>query len=572
MPPGPIEIKIDAAGSPQPAALFQGLGLSWDESGVTGPDGSRAFLAPGPAGAFGLGYRAGGRTVRLTSALDPAAEDRRLVEGLTLKNGEGVLCFGLGLGYHLEELHRRLDPAAPLWVLESRPALAAAAVLRRALAPLFARPGFKLFVGPFGSGLPPGRPAKILWRPATRRYFAAEYPKGSAADPAGRPRRRPRRLLLFQSGYYLERELGNAARALGLETAAWRFPRTLTGRGESFRELLKLIKNFRPDLALTVNHLGFDAEGLMDDLFSRLSLPAASWFVDSPVFILGSGAPGPLVSAFSWDRDYLDFLRRRGFNRVVHLPLAADENFFRPAAASPRRPVAFVGDSLTAATDKYLLKLGVAAGGENRERFLAEVDRQAEAFLKSPALLPDPEPLVRLAEIFNLTDQANRLTDFQALVTWRAGRLWRLAVLAGQSPGLLHAAGDPGWGPLLRLPPGRLTPPLDYYADLAPYYQTSAVNLNITSAQMKTGLNQRVFDVPAAGAFLLTDRREQLFELFRDGEEVVTYQSPAEAAHLAAWYAARPEARRKIARAARARVLGGHLYRHRLAALLAALG
>ncbi|MDR2934897.1 MAG: glycosyltransferase [Candidatus Adiutrix sp.] len=564
----PIEVKAPAGERPDTAALFPDLVFT--EEGVAGPDGSRAWLEPGPAGAWGLSHSQGGRTVRLASALDPAAEDRRLVEGLDLPEGEGVLCFGLGLGYHLEELHRRLDPAAPLWVLESRPALAAAALKARDLSPLFRRPGFRLLVGPFEGGLPPGPrpPARVLWRPATRRHFSAEYP---VPAPAAGPRRRPpRRLLLFQSGYYLEKEVARAAQALGLTTAAWVFPRTLTGRGEHFRELLTLIKNFRPDLALTVNHLGFDAEGLMDDLFTRLGLPAASWFVDSPVFILGPKPPSPLVSAFTWDRDYLDYLKGRGFSRVRRLPLAADEELFRPGPAEPiRRPVSFVGDSLTAATEKYLGKLAVP--GPARPAFLKAIDARAEAFLADRALLPEPGPLARLAKARGLAVRPDSLTDLQALVTWRASRSWRLRVLQGQAPGLLHAAGDRGWRELLGLPPDRLSPPLDYYDGLAAYYRTSAVNLNITSAQMKTGLNQRVFDVPAAGAFLLTDRRDQLFEFFEDGREVATYESPEEAARLAAWYSERPAAREKIARAARARVLRAHLYRHRLAELLAAL-
>jgi spore maturation protein CgeB len=567
-----LSIEVKAGARPDPALLFPDLVFT--ENSVAGPDGSRAWLESGPAGALCLSHSQGGRTIRLTSALNPAAEDRSLVDGLDLAPDEGVLCFGLGLGYHLEELHRRLAPAAPLWVLESRPALAAAALKARNLAPLFKRPGFRLLVGPFEGGLPsePRPPARVLWRPATWRHFAAEYrswASWAAADAKSR-RRAKRRLLLFQSGYYLERELARAAAALGLETAVWNFPRTLTGRGESFRELLDIIKNFRPDLALTVNHLGFDAEGLMDDLFTRLGLPAASWFVDSPVFILGSGQPSPLVSAFTWDCDYLDFLKGRGFRRVRHLPLAADEELFRPAPSAPERPVAFVGDSLTGATEKYLGKLAVP--GPSRPSFLKAIDARAEAFLADRALLPEPEPLARLAEARGLADRPDLLTDLQALVTWRASRKWRLDVLRGQNPDLLHAAGDSGWRELLSdLPPDRLAPPLDYYNGLAAYYRASAVNLNITSAQMKTGLNQRVFDVPAAGAFLLTDCRDQLFGLFENGREVVTYQSPEEAARLAAWFAGRPKAREKIARAARARVLGGHLYRHRLAELLAAM-
>ncbi len=548
-------------------------GLRFEGDRVTAAGGGVASLELGPKGFYGLSHAEGSRLVRLASAMDPAAEDRALVERFAPDPERGVLCVGLGLGCHLEELARRLAPEAPLWVLESRPELAGCALAHRDLSALFTRPGFRLFIGPFterpwGDETPP---PQVLWRPSTARHFAAEYPGVPVpARPAARPRL-ARRLLVFQSGYFLDRELANAARELGLETAAWRFERGLEADGDNFRDLLGLIKNFRPELVLTVNHLGFDAEGIMDDLFTRLKLPVASWFVDSPAFILGDNRPSPYVAAFSWDRDYLPFLRGRGFARVRHLPLATDESFFHPRSAplTPAHTLAFVGDSLTAATDKALGKLGLDPAEARVPEILAAADRLAGEFLGRPDLWPASETLTDLAGLANTP--AEKLLDLAALVTWRASRLKRLEVLRALPWPRLTVAGDRHWGPLLGLDAGRLIPALDYYTELAPFYQASRVNLNITSAQMKTGLNQRVFDVPAAGAFLLTDHQEQLADLFEPGREVVTYRDPAEARHLALWYADRPEARESVIRAAGRRIHNEHLYRHRLAALLAAM-
>lgn len=545
------------------------------ESGLESSSGAVARLEPGPTGAFGLSLAEGGRTIRLVSAVNPAAEDRNLVDRFNPKPGQGVICLGLGLGYHLEELVRRLGPDDPVWVFESRPELAAAALMSRDLSAMLSRPGFRLFVGPWSGRAPWGEeeiPAyRVLWRPAAARYFAGEYPwfapPPAAASAHLKPT--PRRLLLFQSGYYLDRELSNAAKALGLETAVWNFERGETADGGNFKQLLELIKSFRPDLALTVNHLGFDAEGLMDDLFSRLKLPAASWFVDSPAFILGENRPSPWVSAFSWDKDYLKMLKNKGFATVAHLPLATDDQFFRPDQSSPpARPLAFVGDSLTMATAKYMLKLGLRADSEKFSGFLDETDKLAEAFLDNADLLPDPDGLAKLAAPAGLAPEAERLADLGALVTWRASRIRRTRVLAAVKESGLTVAGDKHWSGLLNLRPERLLPPLDYYTELKSFYQKTMVNINITSAQMKTGLNQRVFDVPASGAFLLTDHKEQLFELFEPGREVVTYQEPQEARQLAAWYAGHPAAREGVIRAAHERVSGCHLYRHRLKELL----
>ena len=88
---------------------------------------------------------------------------------------------------------------------------------------------------------------------------------------------------------------------------------------------------------------------------------------------------------------------------------------------------------------------------------------------------------------------------------------------------------------------------------------------------MKAAVNQRVFDVPAAGGFLLTDFREQLAECFEPGREMVCYQEPGELPELAEFYLKRPELRARLARRARRRVLAEHTYRHRVAAMVETL-
>ena len=89
---------------------------------------------------------------------------------------------------------------------------------------------------------------------------------------------------------------------------------------------------------------------------------------------------------------------------------------------------------------------------------------------------------------------------------------------------------------------------------------------------MKGAVNQRVFDVPATGAFLLTDYREQVENLFEPGREIICYHSPEEATDLARRYLARPQDRLAVAAAARARILAEHSYEHRVRALMDRMG
>ena len=50
------------------------------------------------------------------------------------------------------------------------------------------------------------------------------------------------------------------------------------------------------------------------------------------------------------------------------------------------------------------------------------------------------------------------------------------------------------------------------------------INLNITSSQMPTGVNQRVLISLQSGSFVLNDKQSDLEELF-EKDEVVTYCS-----------------------------------------------
>lgn len=85
---------------------------------------------------------------------------------------------------------------------------------------------------------------------------------------------------------------------------------------------------------------------------------------------------------------------------------------------------------------------------------------------------------------------------------------------------------------------------------------------------MKGAVNQRVFDVPASGAFLLTDRRRQMERLFEPNREMAMYDRPEDVSDQIRRWLDDPAGRARLAEAGRRRVLAEHTYDHRLAALL----
>jgi spore maturation protein CgeB len=382
------------------------------------------------------------------------------------------------------------------------------------------------------------------------------------------------RVILFSSGYFLEREIESACNRLNWPIKKLALPGGQVGSTEFVASLLAAVAGFSPDFVLTVNHMGLDQQGALLDLLGRMALPLASWFVDNPRLILHDfpGQPSPWCLPFTWDKGSLDTLAAKGFAQAVHLPLATDTGLFRPGLAPGpkawRARVSFVGDSMEAP---------VAGLRQRLQAFpdiLAGVSGAARGFAVSSVrevlnYLRDQEPDLYRSWQALPADQAR--LDFEQLITWEATRQTRQDLVRSLLPFEPLVAGDEHWKKALGRAGWRWLPRLNYYRDLPSFYPASEVCFNTTSLQMKGALNQRVFDVPACGGFLLTDGQDQLPELFEPGREAVCYAGPEEAGDLLRHYLAHPGERDQISQAARVRILAEHDYTHRLSSMAQAL-
>ncbi|MDR0339633.1 MAG: glycosyltransferase [Desulfovibrio sp.] len=393
------------------------------------------------------------------------------------------------------------------------------------------------------------------------------------------------RLLLLTSQYFLMGEIVAACERLGFPHSLLQVSVGAFGQSEFIERLLTAVVDFKPDFAFTINHLGVDREGVLTDLLEKLRLPLASWFVDNPHLVLYrySGLQSPWLSIFTWDTDNILSLKDRGFAEVSYLPLGTDARRFTPYVTQSPPPlpglppdwdgrVAFVGNSMVHKVRRKRLR---PLGDElllGFERLAAEFGQSDERSVA--AFLADRHP--GLAASFEALPSIELQLEYETMITWEATRQYRLDCVRGILPFAPLVAGDDGWKTLLGRPgqPGGDGTPawfyhseLAYYDELPRFYPHVALNFNCTSQQMKGAVNQRVFDVPAAGAFLLTDYREQVERLFEPGREIVCYRSPEEATALAGEYLEREDERRRVAEAARRRILAEHTYEHRLRAL-----
>lgn len=376
-----------------------------------------------------------------------------------------------------------------------------------------------------------------------------DYPKFASAT----------RVLVLETGYFFDGVWRRAARQLGWECAA--VPSAMVGgiAREEIAALFKTIAEFRPDFLLTSNFAGMDALGLFGRFFEDARLPYVSWFTDPPhMIIFGRDLHlSHYVVAATWERAYTPRYRELGFQHVHFMPHAADAALLeRPPARDCARALAFVGASMIEQTEEAVEKHADAPelveavtraldeGRINRATYVQGLD----------AMLPG----TRLAGL-----DATGRRNLELLINYEATRRQREALARTLAPLGLEVRGDAHWR---RIHP-RCGGAVDFFRDLPDFYAGTAVNVNNTSLQMRDAVNQRVFDCPAAGGFLLTDAQPDMDAFFEPGREAAAYGSLEELRDKAAYYAARPEARRAIVTAARARIAAEHTHAHRLLAL-----
>jgi len=106
---------------------------------------------------------------------------------------------------------------------------------------------------------------------------------------------------------------------------------------------------------------------------------------------------------------------------------------------------------------------------------------------------------------------------------------------------------------------------VDMYRALARSRITLNRHINVAENNAN---NMRLYEATGVGAMLLTDRKDNLQELFDVGKEVVAYSNKDEAADLVRYYIDHPEEIKKIAEAGQQRTLRDHTYAVRMKELV----
>jgi spore maturation protein CgeB len=373
------------------------------------------------------------------------------------------------------------------------------------------------------------------------------------------------RILFIDSSYVLTKECLNAIKNTGNDAYYLHIDLNEIDYEIFIRNLLNAFKEFKPDFVLTINHLGFDTEGRLTEIFNSLELPFVSWFVDSPNVILSSylGSVSDYCNIFIWEQDYISEVVSKGYKHCNYLPLATDLSIFKNTKENFLYDVSFVGSSMVYATHKNMISW------VHRDDLISEFipSMQHFLFLKTRKVEKVIDFLSNKNIIFDSEDQKN---DFLAAVLWKATMIYRLSGIKKLADFKPVIAGDPNWSNILAMQ-YQILPERWYYDNLVDFYNLTKINFNMTSLQMTNAINQRIFDVSACQKFILTDYRPQIDELFFGRDNIAFFTDVNEISDLVKFYLNNENLRNKMCLNAYEIVSKYHTYNHRIIKIIETL-
>ena len=321
-------------------------------------------------------------------------------------------------------------------------------------------------------------------------------------------------------------------------------------------------KKFDADWIIAIDHTGFD-----DKECIKHGQRYCSWFVDFPYYFITEDQINPFHIPLVTDIAFKDPLTKVGFNSMLHCPLAYDPDYFYKEDDLPEGKlpeVTFVGSSFESPEEMKAYRQNV---------FNASVNQVIDSTI---ALMQIKNP-VCLWEALKEIETASGVPFFNHLSAENLGGiihfidreldgLRKLEMVEALKPFDLKIYGDQGWLKFLEKR-SVFRGPVKYGHELANLYRRTKINIVLTRPQIGKGVNQRVFDVPACGGFMLCDYRDELRNLFPDVWERISFKTVKEMTDKVRYFLDNDSERLELASELN-RLILSHTYKNRMKKLM----
>ena len=348
------------------------------------------------------------------------------------------------------------------------------------------------------------------------------------------------------------------------------------------RVIEEKIRGTHYDMVFTVNYFP-----LISNVCARTGVKYVSWTCDNPLISMYHESVFHACNyIFTFDKtNYLEF-RGMGVKHIWYLPLAVDTERMDALLGAPEKPerrnatqdsemrkyrgdVAFVGslyernsyDKIKNRLPEYL-----------RGYFDAVMEAQLNisgANIVEPMLTTNI--LEQLQEYFQLEKSEGSFSDlgliFQTTVLgFKIAEIERRRALIELSKHYrVNVYSNSDVSDLLRI---QYCGSVDYWSEMPKVFRMSKINLNFTIPNIKSGIPLRIWDVLGCGGFLLTNYQAEIPYYFKEGEDLVCFDSLEDLCEKVGYYLEHEEERKRIAWNGYRKVREKHSYIERIRTIL----
>ena len=344
------------------------------------------------------------------------------------------------------------------------------------------------------------------------------------------------------------------------------------------RVIEEKIRGTHYDMVFTVNYFP-----LISNVCERTGVKYISWTCDNPLISMYHESVFHACNyIFTFDKtNYLEF-RGMGVKHIWYLPLAVDTERMDALLGAPEKP-----ERRKAAQDPEMRKYrgDVAFVGSLYERnsydkiknrlpeyLRGYFDAVMEAQLNiSGANIVEPmlttNILEQLQEYFQLEKSEGSFSDlgliFQTTVLgFKIAEIERRRALIELSKHYrVNVYSNSDVSDLLRI---QYCGSVDYWSEMPKVFRMSKINLNFTIPNIKSGIPLRIWDVLGCGGFLLTNYQAEIPYYFKEGEDLVCFDSLEDLCEKVGYYLEHEEERKRIAWNGYRKVREKHSYIERI--------
>lgn len=348
------------------------------------------------------------------------------------------------------------------------------------------------------------------------------------------------------------------------------------------RVIEEKIRGTHYDMVFTVNYFP-----LISNVCERTGVKYISWTCDNPLISMYHESVFHACNyIFTFDKtNYLEF-RGMGVKHIWYLPLAVDTERMDALLGAPEKP-----ERRKAAQDPEMRKYrgDVAFVGSLYERnsydkiknrlpeyLRGYFDAVMEAQLNiSGANIVEPmlttNILEQLQEYFQLEKSEGSFSDlgliFQTTVLgFKIAEIERRRALIELSKHYrVNVYSNSDVSDLLRI---QYCGSVDYWSEMPKVFRMSKINLNFTIPNIKSGIPLRIWDVLGCGGFLLTNYQAEIPYYFKEGEDLVCFDSLEDLCEKVGYYLEHEEERKRIAWNGYHKVREKHSYIERIHTIL----